>query len=249
MAKLLHEFQEYMKNDTFFVEDDFDHYVTADTWTTTATNSGSIAVSDGASGIVKINPSDGSEADNDETYLHSTAETFLFATDKPLLFAVKVRPLADTIASINLIIGLKDAVAADSVLDDGAGPAASYSGALFAKLDGGTKWVCESSISTSQTTVTTEHTVGNNAWDILIIETLPISSTLTEVHYYSADVQSDGSFSLAEVGKTAVGKQIVAQTITHTNATEMEVCLGCKAGAGSDTEYLDVDWVYCAQRR
>jgi len=249
MGKLLHEFQEFMANDTYFVFDDFDHYVTADTWTTTATNSGTIAVSDGVAGVVKINPSDGTEVDNDETYLKGTTEMFKFATDKPLLFAAKVRPVATTIASINLFVGLKDAVAADSILDDGAGPAASYSGACFAKLDAGTKWVCESSLAGTQTTVTTDHTVGTGAWDILVIETKPVSSTITEVHFYSADMETDGSFSLKEVGKTTSGDYLVAQTLTHTSATEMEICLGCKAGASSDGEYLDVDWVYCAQKR
>ena len=249
MAKLLHDFEEFIKNDTYFVFDDFDHYVTADTFTTTATNSGTVAVSDGAAGIVRLTPSDGTVADNDETYMHGTTELFKFATDKPMIFTAKVRPVSTTIAETNLIIGLKDAVAADSVLDDGGGPAASYSGALFAKLDGGTKWVCETSVSTSQTTVTSDHVVGNNAWDVLVIETKPISSTVTEVHFYTADVQSDGSFSLADVGKTTAGTQFVAQTITHTSATEMEICFGVKNGAITNSNLLDVDWVYCAQKR
>ena len=249
MSKLLHDFQEFMANDTFYVFDDFTHYVTADTFTTTATNSGTVAVSDGAGGVVRLTPSDGTVADNDETYMHGTTEIFKFATDKPMLFAAKVRPVAATIAEINCIVGVKDAVAADSVLDDGAGPAASYSGAVFCKVDGGTNWICESSLAATQTTVTTDHTVGNNAWDILVIETKPVSSTSTEVHFYSADLETDGSYSLKEVGKTASGNYLVAQTLTHTSATEMEICFGVKNGAATNLNYLDVDWVYCAQRR
>jgi len=249
MAVLLHDFEEFLKNRTYFVWDDFDHYVTADTFTTTASNSGTVAVSDGVAGVVKLSPSDATQADNDETYMHGTTELFKFATDKPLFFACKVRPVSNTIGSSNYIIGLKDAVAADSILDDGGGPAASYSGAVFAKLDGGTYWVCESSIAGTQTTVTTTHTVGNNAWDILAIKTVPISSTQTEVHFFSADMQTNGDFTLTEVGKTTVGTQIVAQTITHTSATEMEICFGVKSGAANLTDYLDVDWVYCAQER
>ncbi|MHC4445224.1 MAG: hypothetical protein ACYTA5_21710 [Planctomycetota bacterium] len=202
---------------------------------------------------MKIDPSDAenSQADNDETYLHGTTEAFKFATDKPLFFAAKVRPVANTIAGINVMVGLKDAVAADSIQDDGAGPAASYSGAVFFKEDGGTDWHCESSVSTSQTTVATGKTVGNNAWDILAIKTIPKSSTETEVHFFFADVQTDGDFTLTEVGKTTPSgtQQFVAQTITHTSATEMEICLACKNGTANNTQYLDVDWVYAAQKR
>ncbi len=252
MSKLLHDFESVVKNDTFRIFDDFDHYVTTDTFTTVASNSGTIAVSDGAGGILKIDPSsDGtnSQADNDESYLTTTTEIFKFVTDKPMLFAAKVRPVANTVGTLGLVLGVKDAVAANSLQDDATGPADSYSGALFFKDDTVAYWQCESSITSSQTTVTTAHTVGNNAWDILVIETLPINSTTTEVHFYSADVQSDGSYSLTEVGKNTSGEQFVAHEITHTSATEMDICLGVKAGTANDSQYLDVDWVYCAQRR
>ena len=252
MAKLLHEFEEFLKNDTYRIFDDFNHYVTTDTFTTVATDSGSIAVSDGVGGILKINPSSNggnSQAANDETYLTTTTEMFKFATDKPMLFAAKVRPYANTIATIGLICGVKDAVAANSLQDTTGGPAASYSGALFFSDSGTTFWKCESSLAGTQTTVTTAHTVGNNAWDILVIETIPINSTTTEVHFYSADLETDGSYSLNEVGKNTSGEQFVAHTLTHTSATEMDICLGCKAGTANNSQYLDVDWVYCAQKR
>ncbi len=252
MAKLLRDFEEFLGNDTFKIFDDFNHFVTTDVWTSVLSDSGSVAVSDGAGGIAKINPSsDGgnSQADDDQSYISTTTEVFKFATDKPLLFATRVRPYANTIGTIGLIIGLKDSVAADSLQDDSSGPAASYSGALFFKTDSDTVWSCESSIAGTQTTVETEHTVGNNAWDILVIQVLPISSTQSEVHFFSADYQSDGSYSLNEVGLKTSGKQFVAHTITHSSATEMDICLGVKAGTVNNSQYLDVDWVYCAQKR
>ncbi len=251
MSKLLHDFEPFRYNDTFFVWDDFDHYVTADTWTTTATNSGTIAVSDGVGGVVKVYPSDAenSEGDNDETYMHGTTEIFKFATDKPLFVAAKVRPLANTIAGLNVMFGLMDAVNANDLGDNGTGPVSSYSGALISKLDGGTVWQCESSIATAQTTANSEHTVGNNAWDVLAILSLPVSATITELHFFSADVESDGSFHLSEIGKTTSGKEFVAQTITHTNAVEMELVLACKNGEADDSQWVDCDWFYAAQKR
>lgn len=247
-----HDFEEYLKSNTFFIWDDFDHYVSADTFTTTASNSGTVAVSDGVGGIVKINPSsDGtnSQAANDETYLHGTTEIFKFADGKPLFWAAKVRPVANTIGTIGLICGLKDAVAANSLQDDANGPADSYSGAVFFKDDSTTYWKCESSVSTSQTTVTTDKTVGNNAWDVLAILAIPNGTNTTEVHFFHADLQTDGDFELVEVGKTTSGEQFVAHTLNNNSATEMEVCCGCKAGTANNSQYLDVDWVYAAQLR
>ena len=252
MAKLLHEFEFFRYNDTFVVEDDFYHFVTTDVWTSVLSDSGSVTVSDGVGGIVLINPSSdmtNSQVEDDQSYITTTTEVFKFATDKPLLFAVKVRPMANTIGTLGMIIGVMDSVAADSLQDDELGPSASYSGAVFYTTDSTTVWGCETSIAGSQTTVQSEHTIGNNAWDILVIETKPINSTTTEVHFYSADVQTDGSYTLSEVGLKTSGKQFVAQTITHTSATEMDICLGCKAGTANNSQYLVVDWVYCAQRR
>ncbi len=252
MTKLLHEFEPFLNNDTFVIWDDFNHFVTTDTFTSVLSDSGSVAVGDGVGGVAKINPSsDGtnSQVEDDQSYISTTTEIFKFLTDKPIFWAAKVRPVANTIATLGLICGLKDAVAADSLLDDEGGPAASYSGAVFYTTDSTTVWGCESSIAGSQTTVQSAHTIGNNAWDILAIAVLPISSTISEVHFFSADLETDGSFSLSEVGKETSGEQFIAQTITHTDATEMDICLGCKAGTANNSQYLDVDWVYTAQKR
>ena len=252
MGFRLHDFEAYLKNNTFFVWDDFDHYVTADTFTTTATDSGTVAVSDGVGGIVKINPSDNgadSQVANDETYLHGTTELFKFDDGKPMFWAAKVRPVANTIATIGLICGVKDAVAANSLQDTTGGPAASYSGALFFSDSGTTYWKVESSVGSDQTTVTTDKTVGNNAWDVLAIMAIPNGTNTTEIHFYHADCQTDGDFELVEVGKTTSNEQFVAHTLNNNSATEMEICLGCKAGTANNSQYLDVDWVYAAQLR
>lgn len=252
MAKLLRDFEEFLGNDTFKIFDDFDHYVTADLWTTQATDSGTVSVSDAVAGVVVIDPSDSTQGDNDQTYMHQTVETFKFATDKPMLFAARVRPYSNTIGSANFMVGLKNAPTTDQLADSGAVPTITGSGAFFYKLDGGTYWVCTSTANGTESItngVTTEHTVGNNAWDILVIQTIPINSTETEVHFFSADYQTDGSYSLSEVGLQTSGKQFVAQKVTHTSATEMEVTFGVKEGAVNLSTELHVDWVYCAQKR
>ena len=252
MTFLVHDFEEHLKNNTFFIFDEFDHYVTADLWTTVADNSGTITVSDGVGGVVVIDPSDGTQADNDQTYMVQTTETFKFATGKPAFFACKVLPVSNTIGSANFIAGFKNAVAAEQLADDGAVPVVTGSGAFFYKLDGGTKWVTTAFADGTESVtngVTTDHTVSNNTYDVLVIEVIPVSSTTSDVHFYSADLESDGDFSLLERGLRTNGKQFVAQTITHSSATEMEVFFGVKEGAANLTTEFHVDWAYMAQLR
>ena len=141
-----------------WVYDDFDHYVTADLWTTVATDSGTVAVSDGVRGEVALTCSDGTVADNDEIYMGTTTEIFKFAANKPLYAECRLKYTEQSTDDANVAFGLKDAVAANSLLDDGGGPAASYSGALFYKVDGGTVWNVENSISTTQKTTTLDAT-------------------------------------------------------------------------------------------
>ena len=249
MSKLLHDFEEFLKNDTFGIFDDFFHHIDGDDFTLIADGTASAADGDAVGGVLTLTAN---TTDENEAYVKGTHEVFKFATDKPLLFAARVRPIVNTILKSKYLIGLKNALAADQLPDASVVPVITGSGAFFYKLDQGVYWVCTATANGSESVlngVTTEHTVGNNAWDILVIKTIPISSTQTEVHFFSADEQSDGSYSLNEVGLQTSGKQFVAQVITHTSATEMQIALCSKAGGSSDSNVLEVDWVYCAQKR
>ena len=262
MAYRVKDFEAYLKRDCFSIFDDFFEYTSGDQFTTVGGDSGTCAAVDADSatstfatmtdlqgGILQIDPVADAETDNHQVYAESKFEVFKFATDKPLFFAAKVKPVANTIASVNLMIGLIDGVADDALQDTGAGPKASYSGAVFFAADGTNYWQCESSIAAAQTTVNTGKAIGNNAWDVLVIETIPISSTTTEVHFFFGNEESTGDVSLVEVGKTTVNERLVAQTITHTNATQMQIVLGAKDGVINNGLKLFVDWVYAAQRR
>ncbi len=223
---------------------DFSYYVTADTFTTTATDGGSAAVSDGVAGFCKVYPSsaENSEGDNEETYLHGTHETFLFADGKPMVFETRVRPLFNTATGINIFCGLMNAVAANSIQDSGAGPKADYHGFGFFLKDGDATWYAESSIGTSQTTVDTNITATNNTWTELRIEVHDRSSTQNELHYFIDGVEC--GFDVT----TSVGNKI-AQKVTFADASEMEICLGVKNGVADDSQWMDVDDVGCRQTR
>ena len=211
--------------------DDFTHYVDAQQWTAVLTDSGTAAVGDAAGGVLALTASDATVADNDEAYLHSTNELFLFAADRPIYFETRIQFTEAATDDANLLIGLMDGIAADALQDDGAGPKTSYSGAVFYKVDGETVWNCESSIGGSQTTTATVKTAGQSAYQTLRIEFQPVTSTVGEVRFF--------------IDNELVGKH---SGFTFTSGTEMQVVLGVKNGS-ENNESLNIDYVGCTQLR
>lgn len=219
----------------------FDHflwYITAHQFATVVSDAGTVAVGDGANGIVVLTPSDGTVADNDEAYLKGANEVFKFAADRPIIIEALVQFTEAATNAANVIFGLMDAVGANSLLDNGGGPAASYSGMNFHKVDGGTNWICEHSIAGTQNTV--ELTAGNSltkraitaggaSYQRLRIESRPYTSTKQDVSFYVDDVLV-----------LAMKDQV------FTNGTEMQLCLGVKNGSGS-LETLNADYVAAYQ--
>lgn len=141
------------------VSDNFTHYVTADAWSTVASDSGTVAGNaTTVGGGITISPSDGSVGDNDETYVKTTGRLFKFADDKPGGCYLEGVFTDVGTNNGNWIIGFMEALAANYLQDNGAGPPADYDGAVFFKVDGGTNWCVETSIGTTQKTHTTDIT-------------------------------------------------------------------------------------------
>lgn len=206
-------------------------------WVITATDSGSGTVGDAVGGVLALVPSDGTVADNDETYAESPNETFLFAADKPFEFEARVQFTEANADDANIFVGLVDGVAANLLVDDGAGPKTTASGCGFFKVDGGTVWKVWSSKSTTQTTTTTVHTAGGSSYQTLQIKGEMINSTTLRVTYFIDGVQC-----------LDTSNKPIYHTVTVTSATEMQIGLGVKNG-GSNLETLNVDYVFCAQKR
>lgn len=217
--------------------DDFFHFVTADLWTSLAADSGaSVAVGDAAGGIVVLTTGG---TNNNEAYLKNTKEIFKFAEDKPILFEARIQYAEANTDDANVCLGLMDAVGADSILDDGGGPKASYSGAVFFKVDGGTRWNVESSLAGTQTTTELSatnsldklaKTAGGSSYQTFRIEVLPINSTEAEVSFYID------------------GVLVAKHSLTYTSATEMMAFVGVKAG-GANSEVVSVDYAAGYQLR
>lgn len=225
--------------DSHILWDDFDEFVTLDLWTSVLSNTGTVAVQDSDPSRITVTPSDGSVADNDESYCHQSFETWQFLDNRPLFFECFVQYAEQATDDANIIVGLKDAWAADSILDNAGGPAASYTGALFFKVDGGTRWQVETSVTTTQTTTDLTaansldgviHTAGGTAFTKLGINFAPYSSTKAKVDFFIDEVH------------------VASHDYTYTSATDVAIGFGAKNGGGT-MDTLDVDWVFCTQKR
>ena len=218
--------------------DHFTAYNSGDEWTTVASDSGTATVGDVANGELSLAPSDGTVADNDEIYIKATNETLLFANNRAICFAALVRWTEGNTDDLNVAIGFMNAVAADSILDNGGGPKASFSGAVFYKVDGGTVWRCRSSIGTTNTDSITNITAGGATYQLLEIEFRAIDATLGEISFLiDGQVVNDSN------------NRPIKHQITYTGATEMQAFAGAKNGAATTVEALKIDALAYWQNR
>lgn len=225
---------------THGVQDDFRSYLSGGEWTSVLTDSGTIAAGDAAGGVVTLTPSDGTVADNDEAYLRTTKEIFKFAAGKPLVAEARIQFTEASTNNANVAFGLMDAVAANSILDDGGGPAASYAGCVFFKTDGDTIWNAESSNGGTQLTQNLISTVsldkqaktaGGSAYQVLKIEATPNGGGLIDFNFYI-----DGALVARHKDRS------------YSSATEMCLFIGVKNGSGT-LETVLVDYARCHQAR
>lgn len=217
--------------------EDFLDYNTGDAWTSLVADAGSsVAASDAAGGVVVLTTGG---TDNNEAACRRTRETFLTAANKPILFYARVQYNEAATSAANVFVGLADAIGADTMIDNGGGPKASFSGAAFYKVDGGTRWqVISSQGSTRTTTDLTAalsydklaKTAGGSSYQELQIEIRPIDSTRAEVEF-SID-----------------GVLVAQHDLTYTSATEMMAGAYIKAGSGT-SEVLNVDFIGAFQTR
>ena len=225
-----------LKRRTFFVWDDFVNYTSGGLWTSLAADTtATVTVSDGAKGVLAIY-TDGT--DNNEAAVKTTKEVFLIAANKPIIGEAKLQYTEANTDDANIAFGFADAIGANLLVDNGAGPKTSFSGALIYKVDGGTVWKCVSSLSTTQTISTSATTAGGSAYQTLRIEIRPVTSTIAEVSFFVDGVQL----------KDSTTNKPIKHSLTYTSATEMQVGAYAKAG-GANAETLNVDYIYAAQLR
>lgn len=222
---------------THEVVDDFDWMISPHVWTTTLTDLGTATVGTGAGGILPLVPSDGTVADNDEAYITVTNKAFLFADDKPLVFEARIQFTEANADDANVMVGVYSATGANQLLDNSGGPPASYTGAVIFKVDGGTVWQCETSVAGTQTTTASVSTAGGSSYQTLRIEFKPFSSTQADVVFLL-----DGSPLLDSSGNA------IKHTYTYTSAAAAGPG-ACVKNGDVNLETLNIDYIYCGQKR
>jgi len=214
-----------------------DFWADSDTavWVKTGDASSTNAVGDAANGIMVVTP--GSATDNDECYVESPNETFLLATGRQLVFETLLQFTEAVAGTANILAGLMSAVGANTLIDAGVGPQATFDGAVIYKVDGGTVWRCRSSVGATNTDSISTITAGGAAYQRLRIEWHDYTATQAQITYEVDGVR------LA----TSDGKPII-HTVLFASATELQIALGCKNGTTTQ-ESLLVDYVFAAQNR
>src|SRR5262245_31099753 len=124
--------------------DDFHWYITAHMWTTTVSDSGTVAHGDAANGVVTLTPSDGTVTDNDEAYLKSSTEFLKVAAGRTIEAECLLKFTEGATDDVNIAFMLQNAIGADSILDNGAGLKVSGDTFGIYKVDGGLVWKCVS---------------------------------------------------------------------------------------------------------
>ena len=196
------------------------------------------AVTDGSTGAATITDAAGGKitlataaADNDYHVYASDAEVFKFAAAKPLQFGAHVALTEANTDDANISVGVSDTVTGALLTNDGAGPPASYDGALFYKIDGTLKWFFETSNAGTQTTTELGTYVSGTEYELAF------------------DFQtSSPNDTTALVVPCVNGKQYAAHEITLSGLAEMHAVFGVKAG-GANAETLSVDWIGVHQKR
>jgi hypothetical protein len=224
--------------------DDFHGFLTAQSganYTVVTAADGTVLLLDAVGGKVAIKSAVASAAGNEDTYLVREPEGFLLAANKPLIFEALVQSTEDDVNQNNLFVGLTDGAAANLLVDNGAGPKTSGTTLAFFKKDGGINWWVHTSLSTTQTSVEltaansltkTAQAPGGAAYQRMTIEFIPKDST-----------KADVIFSIDGVAVYKVTDYV------FTSATEMQAVVGCKDGDAGDEVTINVDYMFCYQKR
>ena len=230
--------------------DDLTEFVSGDLLTSIEGDSGaSTANIDAAGGQCTLTSG---TVDNNEVYLHTTKELFLFANNKPCEVMIRLAFAEGATNVSNVAMGFMDAVAAQALVDNGAGPKVSGTHALFFKEDGQTLWSVQTSLGTLQTT--TQLTTANSL-DRIAKTAAGGASTFRDYRILvqpTSSTRADASFFIQEGGATgdSAAKEVLVfkQEFVYTSAVEMDVFVGLKAGSSTD-EVVTVDYIAARQLR
>lgn len=222
---------------TFNLFDDFDWYVTAHRWTATLTDSGTASVTAGTN-VVSLAMSDGTVADNDEAYLATTNALFLPAAGKNLYGEARLQFSEANTDDANIAFGFSSSVAADIIVDNGAGLRTSGTHFVIYKVDGGTVWLTESRNGSTVTRNTSSTTAGGSAYQTLGVEIVELLTTTCTVVY-----KVDGV-----ILRDSTTGQPIRHQVLYSGLSNCQLWAGGKNGAGN-LETLNIDYMAAVQAK
>jgi hypothetical protein len=219
--------------------EDYPWYISPHLWTSLAADSGSsVAIVAGDNGVLALTTG---ATNNNEAASYSTNKLWTIAANKTIWMECSIQYSEAATSAANVAVGFASAFGANLLVDDGAGPAANFSGCLIYKVDGGTVWKVVSSIGTSQLINTSTTTAGGAAFQKLGVEIVPVTSTVAEVSFFVNDVP------LYDAAITS-RNQAIKHQLTYTSAAAMNVGSYVKDGSGTG-EVLNVDWLAWSKTR
>jgi hypothetical protein len=224
--------------DTFFVFDDFQKTLVAGEWVATLTDLGTAAVGDATRGILTVTPADATVADNDEAYVASAKQLFLFAAGRPLYGRCRLQ-FTETAAGIyNAFFGFVSGVGADTLVDNGGGMRASGCVLAIYKVDGETVWRAVARNGSTATVSQSTKAAGGAAYqDLDIIAESPDQVNLTVTYKVDGEYLKDAN------------GLVIRHSVPIASASIMSLAFGAKLGAITNNDTLNVDLAYGAQRR
>ncbi|MDY3554769.1 hypothetical protein R5W24_003898 [Gemmata sp. JC717] len=219
------------------VYDDFPWYISPHLWTATLTDSGTV-VAAGVGGIATLTSSDGSVADNDESYLATTNALFKPAANKPLYAEALIQFTEAATSAANVAFGLASAVGANLILDDGAGLRASGTVVAIYKVDGEGVWRFVTRNGGDVTVSQSQESAGGASYQQLGIEVLDAFGS-----YATCVPTIDG-----RLMRDAVTGQPIRHQLLLTGLAAASLFVGAKNG-GANLETTNVDYAGCWQAR
>lgn len=220
--------------------DDFYSYTDAQLWTKLAADVGASVAVDTTERSGRIKLTTGA-TNNNEVGVATTNKNFLIASGFSQLFEARLQYAEAATNAANVAVGLFSAATSNLLVDDGAGPATNFSGALIYKVDGGTTWHAIYSDGTTQATKDTGITAGGTADVVLRIEMKAVSSTIVEVTFWINDA-------IALDTNNNPPSRAIKFSGTYASAAVMNCGVYLKDGSGTG-EVLDVDYLAAYENR
>lgn len=220
---------------TFGFCDDFGWFISPHLWTTTGdANNTATITANAEGGVVALTTT---ATDNDQVMIATTNAFFKFAANCDIEYVARVQYSEAATDDANVAVGLSSSFTTDVLRDNGLGAPTNHSGALILKVDGGTKWLCHSSVGTTQTTTTSVKTAGGSDYVTLKIKMRDQGDGNVRVDFFADD----------EPLRDSNGRAI-SHSVAHSGALSMKAGVAAKAG-DTNAETVSIDYVGCYARR